>query len=112
MTAVLAMNSDYETVSASVSRNALLGDVPVALLRTIAEVLDIRCVLPRVSDLARPVVPHDALTLHISDWAGHSRTCGPRIGRSTQTTRNMRWSAIFAVCGSDPLTPRRMAWMR
>jgi transcriptional regulator with PAS, ATPase and Fis domain len=73
MTAVLAMNSDYETVSASVSRNALLGDVPVELLRTIAEVLDIRCVLPRVSDLARPVVPHDALTLHISDWAGHSR---------------------------------------
>jgi transcriptional regulator with PAS, ATPase and Fis domain len=73
MTAVLAMNSDYETVAASVSRNALLGDVPVELLRTIAEGLDIRSVLPRVSDLGRPVVPHDALTLHISDWAGHSR---------------------------------------
>jgi len=71
MIEVLAMDGDYETLAASVSRTAALGDVPVELLRTIAEVLNIRSVFPRVSDLARPVVPHDALTLHISDWAGH-----------------------------------------
>ncbi len=73
MTVVLAMNSDYGTVPAPTSRTAPLDEVPMELLRTIAEVLDIRSVFPRVSDLARPAVPHDALTLHISDLAGHSR---------------------------------------
>src|SRR5262249_47281819 len=40
------------------------------LLRTIAEVLDIRAVFPRVSEIVRQVVPHDALALQFADRAG------------------------------------------
>src|SRR5262245_47095016 len=42
-------------------------DVSVELLQTIAGVLDIRAVFPRVSDIARRVLPHDCLELLFQD---------------------------------------------
>ena len=36
-----------------------------ALLRTIASVLDIGPVLPRISDIVKEVVPHDSLVLKV-----------------------------------------------
>jgi DNA-binding NtrC family response regulator len=42
-----------------------------ALLRTIAEALDIRSVFPRVSEIVKQVLPHDALVLVLFDGAGH-----------------------------------------
>src|SRR5438876_10950037 len=40
------------------------------LLRTIAEVLDIRSVFPRVSEIVSQVLPHDALELVFHDRSG------------------------------------------
>src|SRR5882757_124624 len=40
------------------------------LLRTIAQVLDIRGVFPRVSEIVKPILAHDALALVFSDRAG------------------------------------------
>src|SRR5882762_2880592 len=50
---------------------SVLVDPSAALLSTIAEVLDIRRVFPRVSEIVRPVVPHDALELVFHDHGGH-----------------------------------------
>ena len=47
-----------------------VADTATALLRTIAEVLDIRRVFPRISEIVRPVVPHEALGLVLCDAAG------------------------------------------
>jgi len=41
------------------------------LLRTIAEVLDIRSVFPRISEIVKDVLPHDALELVFHDRSGH-----------------------------------------
>jgi transcriptional regulator with PAS, ATPase and Fis domain len=46
------------------------ADSSTELLRTIAQVLDIRSVFPRVSEIVKPVLAHDALTLVFSDPAG------------------------------------------
>jgi DNA-binding NtrC family response regulator len=48
----------------------LLVDTSAALLRTIAEVLDIRRVFPRVSEIVKPALPHDALELVFHDRGG------------------------------------------
>ena len=48
----------------------LLVDASAQLLRTIAEVLDIRRVFPRVSEIVKPVLPHDALELMFHDRGG------------------------------------------
>ena len=42
----------------------------VELLRTIAAVLDIRDVFPRVSEIANKVVPHDLLTMMFHERGG------------------------------------------
>jgi DNA-binding NtrC family response regulator len=47
-----------------------LADASTELLRTIAEVLDIRPVFPRVSEIVKPLVPHDGLALQFSDRGG------------------------------------------
>jgi transcriptional regulator with PAS, ATPase and Fis domain len=47
------------------------GETSADLLRTIAEVLDIRSVFPRVSEIVRQVLPHDALELVFHDRSGH-----------------------------------------
>src|SRR5712692_2401439 len=46
-------------------------DTSADLLHTIAEVLYIRSVFPRVSDIVKPVLPHDALELMFHDRGGH-----------------------------------------
>ena len=51
--------------------NPRVADASKELLRAIAEVLDIRQVLPRVSEIVKPIVPHDGLALQFSDRAGH-----------------------------------------
>src|SRR5437016_4926826 len=45
-------------------------DTSAELLRTIAEVLDIRSVFPRVSEIVKDVLPHDALELVLHDRSG------------------------------------------
>src|SRR5262245_37915818 len=45
-------------------------DSSTELLRTIAQVLDIRSVFPRVSEIVKPLLTHDALALVFSDRAG------------------------------------------
>ena len=47
------------------------ADSSTELLRTIAQVLDIRRVFPRVSEIVKPILAHDALALVLSDRAGH-----------------------------------------
>src|SRR5712692_6342202 len=45
-------------------------DTSAELLRTIAEQLDIRSVFPRVSEIVKHVLPHDALELVFHDRGG------------------------------------------
>jgi transcriptional regulator with GAF, ATPase, and Fis domain len=47
------------------------GDASMELLRTISEVLDIRRVFPRVSELANHVLAHDCLALVFLDESNH-----------------------------------------
>src|SRR5258705_10432392 len=56
---------------AMMSDRRFVADTSTALLRTIAEALDIRSVFPRVSEIVRQVLPHDALVLVLFDAAGH-----------------------------------------
>ena len=64
MNAVLAMSSDEVRTA---DRETVVTDASAALLRTIAEVLDIRDVFPRVSAIVNDVLPHDALELVFLD---------------------------------------------
>ena len=82
MNAVSTMNrDDLETAEreqslylarhkAPASGSRLVADTSTALLRTIAEVLDICRVFPQVSEIVKPVLPHDALVLVCLDRAG------------------------------------------
>jgi DNA-binding NtrC family response regulator len=56
--------------AAPASGSPFVADTSTALLRTIAEVLDIRSVFPRVSEIVKAVLPHDALMLAFLDRAG------------------------------------------
>src|SRR5882672_11429371 len=56
--------------TATESGGAFTVDTAAELLRTIAEVLDIRSVFPRVSQIVKQVLPHDALELMFHDRAG------------------------------------------
>jgi transcriptional regulator with PAS, ATPase and Fis domain len=57
--------------AAPTSGSPFLADTSTELLRTIAEVLDIRSVFPRVSEIVKQVLPHDALVLKFSDRKGN-----------------------------------------
>ena len=82
MNAVVAMSPDAVEMAESehpawVARHAAPAsgrpypaDSSTELLRTIAQVLDIRSVFPRVSEIVKPVLAHDALALVFSDRAG------------------------------------------
>src|SRR5476649_203692 len=67
MNAVPVMSSDEMRIG---DRGPLVTDASAALLRTIAEVLDIRDVFPRVSAIVNDVLPHDALDLMFQDRGG------------------------------------------
>jgi transcriptional regulator with PAS, ATPase and Fis domain len=83
MNAVVAMNPDDMGIAernhivwgahlaAPAPGSPFLADTSTKLLRTIAEVLDIRTVFPRVSEIVQQVLAHDALELVFSDRAGH-----------------------------------------
>jgi len=61
-----------ETRHAAVERErAATIESSVELLRAIADVLDIRTVFPRVSEIAKKMLPHDRLTLMFQDQNGH-----------------------------------------
>ena len=47
-----------------------VADTSAELLRTIAEVLDIRSVFPRISEIVKEMLPHDALDLMFHDRGG------------------------------------------
>jgi GAF domain-containing protein len=82
MTAVLSMSPGSAGISerehlallahprAPESRRPLV-DVSAELLRTIAEVLDIRGVFPRVSEIVQHALRHDGLELVLCDRTGH-----------------------------------------
>ena len=55
---------------ASEPGGTFLADTSAELLRTIAEVLDIRSVFPRVSQIVKDVLPHDALELVLQERFG------------------------------------------
>src|SRR6266446_2670077 len=63
------------------------ADTSTELLRTIAEVLDIRSVFPRVSEIVKEVLPHEALALKFSDRHGH----GTLEARSTEELPAHDW---------------------
>src|SRR3954467_8023516 len=71
-----------------VSTGAFLADTATELLRTIAEVLDIRTVFPRVSDIVQQVLTHDALALKFCDRSGHATL----EARSTEDLPAEGWS--------------------
>src|SRR5690242_949346 len=91
MTAVASMTGDYgsSTFDHIGVRPGLPDDLPcsaandvsVELLRTIAGVLDVRAVFPRVSDIVRRVLPHDGLELLFQERAETFRV----EARSTDT---------------------------
>src|ERR1700732_3870766 len=56
--------------TAPASGSPFVADTSTALLRTIAEVLDIRSVFSQISEIVKPVLPHDALVLVFLDRAG------------------------------------------
>ena len=74
---------------APVSGGAFVAEASAELLRTIAGVLDIRAVFPRISDIVKQVVPHDGLALKFSDRAGRMTL----EARSTQDLPEHGWIA-------------------
>ena len=58
------------THGAATAVGVMRTDTSTALLRTIAEVLDIRAVFPRLSEIVKPVLGHDALELVLCDRNG------------------------------------------
>jgi transcriptional regulator with GAF, ATPase, and Fis domain len=78
MSQLFAMRSDRMNVTdvgrlpmAAACHAGFAADASVELLRTISEVLDIRRVFPRVSEIASHVLPHDCLELVFLDGSNH-----------------------------------------
>ena len=57
------MLSAVEPIAGTRGSLAAYFDVSLELLRTIANVLDIRPVLPQISEIVNKMLPHDALAL-------------------------------------------------
>ena len=85
MDAVVAMDRDTFEVASRTSKE---------LLRTIAEVLDIRPVFPRVSEIVKQALPHDALALQFSDRAG-------RVTLEASSTDDLPANASCATADGD-----------
>jgi transcriptional regulator with PAS, ATPase and Fis domain len=77
------------------SGDPLLAGTSAALLRTIAEVLDIRRVFPRVSEIVKPALPHDALELAFHDRSGH-------VTLEARSTDDLAGASGCAVNNNDP----------
>ena len=87
-----------------------LVDVSAELLRTIAEVLDIRGVFPRVSEIVQHVLRHDALELVLCDRSGHVtlearstddlaglRGCAPKDDEPSHIVSDLRWPSARRI---------------
>ena len=82
MNAAFSMSSGGVTISgrdqmafladraAADAADPAVADTSAELLRTIAEVLDIRSVFPRISEIVKEMLPHDALDLMFHDRGG------------------------------------------
>jgi len=77
LAACLAVGLAYQSVSEQ-AREARFErqrsseiEASAEMLRTIADVLDIRTVFPRVSDIAKTLLPHDALAMVFSEGDRH-----------------------------------------
>jgi DNA-binding NtrC family response regulator len=88
------------------SGGPVLVDVSAELLRTIAEVLDIRSVFPRLSEIVKAVVPHDALELVCADRAGHGRLEASSTGDLTGSCGCTMTDEEDSVIVSDLRWPR------
>jgi transcriptional regulator with PAS, ATPase and Fis domain len=75
--------------AAPVSGRPFVPEASAELLRTIAGVLDIRAVFPRISEIVKQVVPHDSLALKFSDRAGRMTL----EARSTRDLPEHEWIA-------------------
>ncbi len=65
---------------AAVERQRLAEiEASAELLRTISDVLDIRTVFPRVSEIAKKMLPHDALAMVFVDRDRHFVRQAPRL---------------------------------
>ena len=82
----------------------------IELLRTIASVLDIRTVFPRVSEIANRVVPHDLLTMTFHETGGEILI----EAASTDELHDLGRLARDAVekIGGDPREHRHAAVVR
>jgi transcriptional regulator with PAS, ATPase and Fis domain len=68
-----AARNELEDIRAQLTRERQRADSLAAsdeLLRAISDVLDVRQVFPRISEIAAKVLPHDALTLTFHDGRG------------------------------------------
>jgi hypothetical protein len=99
----------------SMSQDPFLVGPSAQLLRTIAEGLDIRRVFPRVSEIVKPVLPHDALDLVFHDRGGdvtleaHSTDdlTGRRMFTGTDDqafsiVNDLRWPRSRRASGASP----------
>jgi transcriptional regulator with GAF, ATPase, and Fis domain len=80
---------------ATESGGPFLVDTSAELLRTIAEVLDIRSVFPRVSEIVKDVLPHDALELMFHDRAG-------RVTLEAQSTEDLAGHLGWTETDAEP----------
>jgi transcriptional regulator with GAF, ATPase, and Fis domain len=77
------------------SDGPFLVDTSAALLRTIAEGLDIRRVFPRVSEIVRHALPHDALELVFHDRSG-------RVTLEARSTDDLAGALACAASNDEP----------
>jgi hypothetical protein len=127
MNAVLAMSPDaaeraerqhlvwVARHAAAPSGSPFVADTSTQLLRTIAEVLDIRSVFSRVSRIVKHFLPHEALALKFSYRAGNvtlegsfcRRSAGARVGMNPEdrdfsiVSDLRRARSRFAACWPD-----------
>ena len=70
-------------------------DTSADLLHTIAEVLDIRSVFPRVSAIVKQALPHDALELVFHDRSGH-------VTLEARSTEELTGAFGCSITGDEP----------
>ena len=88
---------------ATAAVNPFVTETTTELLRTIAGVLDVKSVFPRISNIVQQVVPHDALGLRFTDHAGRA-TLEARSDRRVAGTRLVHETGGEAVhdCERSP----------
>jgi len=65
----IALAVSHEQLANAAERAASV-EASVELLRTISDVLDVRRVFPRISEIANKILPHDAMTMVFLDESG------------------------------------------